>query len=117
MNNPDLYPISVARYLLICHLLEMILLDQNLNFRFSLPEIFFLTVGFIIAQGQQASSLSNKSLMTNNPKEQGRTAQASLKAMNAAQKKAEQLGKNRSFEMHSYLFVEGPSVPANSPIK
>ena len=36
--------------------------------------------------------LQTKSLLPNNPKEQGRTAQASLKAMNAAQKKAEQLG-------------------------
>ena len=36
--------------------------------------------------------LPTKSILPNNPKEQGRTAQASLKAMNAAQKKAEQLG-------------------------
>ena len=47
--------------------------------------------------GQQVSTssnnmLSNKTLLPTNPKEQGRTAQASLKAMNAAQKKAEQLG-------------------------
>ncbi|XP_066925759.1 inhibitor of growth protein 3-like [Clytia hemisphaerica] len=41
--------------------------------------------------------LTNKSLITStNPKEQGRTAQASLKAMNAAQKKAEQLGNSLS---------------------
>jgi len=39
--------------------------------------------------------------LTGNPKEQGRTAQASLKAMNAAQKKAEQLGKHCFFNQLS----------------
>lgn len=47
-------------------------------------------------QTSPGNILSNKPLIAGSLKEQGRTAQASLKAMNAAQKKAEQLGNSLS---------------------